>query len=333
MRVGLIIGKFMPLTKGHIGLIEFGLQNCDKLIVAVCSIKSEPINGDLRFEWVKKHFYNNKKVQVEHITREDLPDDTESNRYVSKVWGEYLQSLYPEVNIVFASEKYGEYLGEYMNIEYKLFDVERKTIPISATLVRQNPFKYWDYIPEVVKPYYVKKVCIYGSDSCGKSTLTIDLAKYYKTAFVPELARNMFEWSDLQTENLNINHLEQFAKLQYDAVLSMTHFANKILLCDSDNITTQVYSMVYCGFITDEIKKYELDYDLFLFLDIDTPYIEDGQRDLGDRRKEMRQRFMKELDSRGIQYILINGSWEERFSKAVKAIEENIFKGGGGVSD
>lgn len=325
MRTGLVIGKFMPMTKGHIGLIEFGVKNCDKLIVAVCSLKSEPIDGDLRFNWVKKHFYNNSKVEVVHITNEDLPNSSESSRYISKIWAEYLQSLYPEVNIIFASEKYGEYVAEYMNAEYMIFDVERKTIPISATKVRENPFKYWDYIPEVVKPFYVKKVCIYGPDSCGKSTLTMDLAKYYKTAFVPEIARNMFEWSDLLIDNLNMNHLEQFAKMQYEAVNSMKNFADRILFCDSDNITTQIYSDVYCGYITDEIKKYEITYDLFLFLDIDTPYIEEGQRNLANRRKEMRQRFMQELDQRSIEYVVISGSWKERFEKATRAIDNKFF--------
>lgn len=325
MRTGLIIGKFMPLTKGHIALIEFGIKNCERLIVAVCSVKSEPIDGDLRFSWVKKHFYNNNKVEVVHITNEDLPNSSESSRYISKVWAEYMQNLYSEVNIIFASEKYGEYVAEYMNAEYMLFDVERKTIPISATKVRENPFKYWDYIPEVVKPYYIKRVCIYGPDSCGKSTLTMDLAKYYKTAFVPEIARNMFDWSDLLIDDLNINHLEQFARLQYEAVNSMKHFANKILFCDSDNITTQIYSEVYCGCVTDEIKKYEIPYDLFLFLEIDTPYIEEGQRNLENRRKEMRQRFMRELNQRSIEYVIISGSWEERFEKAIRAINNTFF--------
>lgn len=83
-------------------------------------------------------------------------------------------------------------------------------------------------------------------DSCGKITLTIDLAKYYETFYVPELARCMFDWSGLLIDDLNMNQLAQFARLQYEAVNSMKHFADKLLFCDSDNITTQVYSEVYC---------------------------------------------------------------------------------------
>jgi HTH-type transcriptional regulator, transcriptional repressor of NAD biosynthesis genes len=325
MRTGLIIGKFMPLTKGHIALIDFGIQNCDNLIVAVCSLKSEPIDGSLRYNWVKKYYGNNKRVQVVHIT-EEIPGSSESSREISKLWSDYLKAMLPKVNIVFASEQYGEYVAEYMGIDYKLFDIKREAVPISATKVRENPFKYWDYIPDIVKHYYIKKVCIFGPDSCGKSTLTTDLAKHYETAFVPEIARNMFEWSDLQIDNLNINQLEQFARLQSEAVKSMIHFADKVLICDTDNITTQIYSEVYCGQITEEIKKYEdIDYNLYLLLDIDTPYMEEGQRNLPHRRKEMFERFKKELEKRNINYILINGSWEERFKKSVKAVDKVVF--------
>jgi len=321
MLTGLIIGKFMPLTKGHIGLIDFGLQNCDRLIVAVCSMKSEPIEGELRYNWVKKYYGSNERVQVVHIT-EELPSSSESSRYISRIWASYLKGLFPKVNIVFASEQYGEYLAEYMKVQCKLFDVSRNTIPISATKIRENPYKHWEFIPDIVKPFYVKKVCVYGPDSCGKSTLAVNLAKHYKTAFVPEIARNMFEWGELLIDNLNINHLEQFAKLQSEAVKSMVYFADKVLICDTDNITTQVYSQVYCGQITDEIKKYEnIDYDLYLLLDIDTPYIEEGQRNLGHIRREMYNRFKSELDKRNIKYIYINGSWDERFNKAVEAID------------
>lgn len=322
MLTGFILGKFMPLTKGHVALINFGLESCDNLIVAVCSLKSEPIEGSLRYKWLKKQYGSNKRIKIVHIT-EELPGSSESSREISKLWADYLKVRFPEVNIIFASEKYGEYVAEYMGIQYKLFDVYRNTVPISATKVRETPFEHWNYIPDIVKPYYIKKICIYGPDSCGKSTLTIDLAKHFKTAYVPEVARNMFEWSDLLIDNLSIDHLEQFAKLQCEAVKSMVHFANKVLICDTDNITTQIYSEIYCGQVTNEIIKYEnIDYDLYLLLDIDTPYIEEGQRNLPHRRKEMFERFKGELEKRKINYVLINGTWQERFEKAIEAVDK-----------
>lgn len=153
---GLIIGKFMPLTKGHIGLIDFGIENCDRLIVAVCTLKSEPIEGILRYNWVKKYYENNKKVEVVHVTKE-LPSPSKDMKELAKLWSGYLKEAFPEVSIVFASEPYGEYIAEYMKADYKLYDIERKTISISATMIRNNPFKYWEFIPDIVKPYFIKK--------------------------------------------------------------------------------------------------------------------------------------------------------------------------------
>jgi len=323
--LGLVIGKFMPLTKGHISLINFALKNCDELIVAVCTQTGEVIDGDIRYQWVKKEFENNKKIRIEWLVT-DLPNSSVSNRGISKVWAGYLKKKFPSAEIFFASEKYGEYVAEYMNIKYKLYDVDRKIVPISATMIRNNPFKYWDFIPEIVKPYFNKKICIYGSDSCGKSTLTMDLAKYYKTTYVPELARNIIEWGNLDCDNLKTIHLDQFAKMQYEAIKSMNNIANKLLICDSDNITTQIYSNVYCGEVTDETRRYEISYDLYLFLDIDTNYIEEGQRNLKDRRFEMKQRFIDELNKRNTPFTLINGSWDERFDKSIIAIDKLLNK-------
>lgn len=156
MLKGLIIGKFMPLTKGHIGLIDFGIENCDKLIVAVCTLKAEPIDGELRYNWVKKYYENNKKVEVVHITKE-LPSPSKDMRELAKLWSGYLKEAFPEVNIIFASEPYGEYIAEYMEADYKLYDVDRKAMPISATMIRKDPNKYWDFIPDIVKPYFMGK--------------------------------------------------------------------------------------------------------------------------------------------------------------------------------
>lgn len=38
MKKGLVIGKFMPIHKGHIKLIDYALNNCDTLIILVLSI-------------------------------------------------------------------------------------------------------------------------------------------------------------------------------------------------------------------------------------------------------------------------------------------------------
>jgi HTH-type transcriptional repressor of NAD biosynthesis genes len=90
--------------------------------------------------------------------------------------------------------------------------------------------------------------------------------------------------------------------------------ANKILFCDTDVITTQIYSQHYLGVVPEvlyEIEK-KVNYDVYFLMDIDVPWIADGLRDLGDRREEMMRIFRDELGKRNLNYVLVTGSFVER---------------------
>ncbi|MEH7393369.1 AAA family ATPase [Bacillus sp. JJ1474] len=66
---------------------------------------------------------------------------------------------------------------------------------ISATNIREKGiFEYWDYIPDEVKTFFIKKVVILGTESCGKSTLTRNLALIYNTTYVKEYGRDYCEY-------------------------------------------------------------------------------------------------------------------------------------------
>ena len=49
---------------------------------------------------------------------------------------------------------------------------DRTLIPVSSTQIHADPFRYWEYIPEIVRPHFVKTVLLVGGESTGKSTLT-----------------------------------------------------------------------------------------------------------------------------------------------------------------
>jgi len=208
-----------------------------------------------------------------------------------------------------------------MGIEYKFFDIERTSFPVSATDVRKNPFLYWDYIPEAVKPYYRKKVCIYGPESTGKSTITVKLAQYFKTNYVPEVAREYLNDHKVVYEDISV-----IAKMHADAVLEEEKKSNKVLFVDSDIITTMIYSQFYFG-KTPDFESWIINantFDLYLLFDIDTPWADDPQRDSKNFRKEHRVWFEEELKKRNISYTVISGSWEERFDRSLKAIKEKL---------
>ncbi|MEE8441333.1 MAG: adenylyltransferase/cytidyltransferase family protein, partial [Spirochaetia bacterium] len=66
---GVIIGRFMPPHRGHCYLIDFARNFTADLTVFVCTLRSEPIPGDLRYQWVHELFPT---VRVVHITEEIL---------------------------------------------------------------------------------------------------------------------------------------------------------------------------------------------------------------------------------------------------------------------
>jgi HTH-type transcriptional repressor of NAD biosynthesis genes len=318
---GLILGKFLPLHAGHVALIEFGSNNCDELIVLICANDAELIDGDTRLYWIEQTFKDPDKVKPVLLRYDDrlLPNTSESSRDVSKLWADHIRSLVAPVDIVFSSEPYGEFMAEYLGCDFKVFDRDRIAFPVSATLIRNAPFEYWDHIPPAVRPSYVKKICLCGTESTGKTTLTQKLAAHYHTTCVIEMAREILE----KTIECIEEHLQAIAKLHAETINAKILQANKMLFVDTDVNITRSYSR----FLFD--KELEVPawideanrFDLYLYLDNDVPFVQDGtrldiaQRDLLDKSHKA------ELTKRGINYALINGSWDERFLQATTIID------------
>jgi len=63
-------------------------------------------------------------------------------------------------------------------------------------------------------------------------------------------------------------------------------------------------------------------FDLYIFPDTDVPYVEDPQRDSEHMREIFREKLLTILNKKNADYVIINGGWEERFMKALQAIEE-----------
>ena len=168
---------------------------------------------------------------------------------------------------------------------------------------------YWDFIPAIIRPYFVKKVCFYGPESTGKTTMAKRLAEVYQTEFVPEVSREMIASNNFTEEDIiRIGHA------QTQRVLEKVKTANKILFCDTDLITTQIYSQTYLHRVPGILYELErrIKYDRYFLFDIDLPWVDDGLRDLGNQRNEMYDVFKNELVKRKIPFIDVRGNHEER---------------------
>ena len=67
MKRGLVLGKFLPLHKGHIELVNFARQRCDELTVLICSTTSEPIPGLIRLGWIEGFYKNDNQIKPVHV--------------------------------------------------------------------------------------------------------------------------------------------------------------------------------------------------------------------------------------------------------------------------
>lgn len=320
-KLGFVLGKFYPLHKGHIHLIESANKQVDKLIVIIGSLKSESISGDIRYTWLKNTFPN---IEIHHLTDEN-PQYPEEHPDFWNIWISSIRKFIPQkIDIVFSSEIYGEELAQYLNAKHVCIDLERKTFPISGSQIRKNPMRNWDLISNAAKPYFVQKIVLYGPESTGKTTLSKKLANYFNTIWIPEYAR---EYLEKKLTPVELSDIPFIAKGQIQLEMEAINSSNKILFCDTDLLVTKVYSEHYYNTCPDWIIKeaYTREYSLHLLTYIDIPWVADRLRDRGDRKEEMFNLFQSELEKTKRPYKLITGNFEERFQKSVEIIKKEIL--------
>ena len=319
MTTGLVFGKFMPVHKGHLALIDFALSQCDQLIVSMTVTSEDIIPPELRLYWLTDLLSVYPAIDVV-AESDDFHDPTLPLWEATKLWAAFIKRRFPTVSVFFSSEEYAIPLAYHSGLRHVTFDSHRRKVPISATLIRQNPARYWDYIPEIVRSYFVKKLCLYGPESVGKTTLAQQLADDYQTVFVPEMARQLITSNDL-----TLNDMIRIGQAQTAAVQAAEAKANRILFCDTDVITTQIYSAIYFDQVPPVLYELEqqIQYDTYVLLDIDVPWIADNLRDFEHQRVEMLAHFRHELDKRNYTYELVSGPYPDRL-KATKSIVDQL---------
>lgn len=325
MKKGFVLGKFLPLHKGHLALIEFACQHCDFLYIIVCFSKEEPIEGIVRKQWLYNELSSYKNIALISLPYDEsvLPNTSVSSHDVSKKWATELKKVVPDADIVFTSEKYGDYLAEFMNIEHLLYDEGRVAFPISSSMINKEPFKYWNYIADSAKPWFVKKIAILGSESTGKSTLTEKLANHFNTAYVAEAAREIVE----KTIECTFKMLEEIAILHAKKIDEGLSVANKLLFIDTNITITKSYShfLFNSELIVDSWVEEASKADLYLFLETDCPFIQDGTRLNEAERNKLSLCHKEQLAKDNIDFVSIGGSWDNRFEMIVDIIKKKYF--------
>ena len=317
MSRGFILGKFLPPHTGHMFLCHTAAQMVDDLTILVCSLNREPIPGNLRRDWMAAL---NPNARICWINK-DVPQTPSEHPDFWNIWQKICQEHHPEpIDRVFGSEDYILRLAEELGAKPVIVDPDREAVPVSGTTIRKDPAAHWSFIPGPVRPFYQKRVVLFGPESTGKSTLSKYLADHFNTLWVPEYGRTYDTYC--KPKAWKEDDFEAIAQGHLASRKALAPIAGPVLLEDTDPLLTCVWQEMLIGHQPKWSQEVDLA-DLYLLMDIDMPWVDDGLRYFGS--KEKRQLFMdlatQILDDRGAHYVRISGDWESRQYRAIEAIE------------
>lgn len=329
---GLVLGKFMPLHFGHMFLITSAAKGCEKLTVLACSIKSEPIPGNLRYGWVKSfcNSYQEKNIKAINIT-EELPQLPEEHPQFWEIWCDLIKENCPDIDVIYTSEDYGFELAKRLGIKHELVDKERKKHPISGTKIRNNPYENWSQIYTPARSYFINRIYFLGPESTGKTTTSKNLSEEFDVNWVPEYGRILYEKKE---GNLDYRDFYEIVIKQREIENSLVERTQEqVIFCDTDVITTKVFfKFYYPEYSLSNFFDYHIEQQLvnkchfFVMSPEGTEFVQDGTRTVipkEDRQMHFDE-IIKELNKWNIPYTVLRGDYKERHSVVKKFVEKLV---------
>jgi HTH-type transcriptional repressor of NAD biosynthesis genes len=318
---GLVFGKFYPLHKGHEYLIRYASNCCTKLDVLMCFHPNESQFAE-RLGAMGQFCATLRNVTVHYRISSDLPEWEDDDDEAYKRWTEVIRFYSPDAKYVFTSEDYGWTTARHANLHHVPVNPLRTITPVSARLIREKPFAFWDYLSDFIKPHYQKRVYVLGPESCGKTTLAKALAHEFDGTYVPEFGRDYYEMRFDPCEKITGEDLANILVGHEKSIEAASHSGKKFLFIDTDAIATKLFHEFWNKELLNVENLVTLSrYDLTLFCEPDIPY-EDGEGRILKDRDAFAARYKEELQIFGIPYQPITGMGYIRTRNATEIVAE-----------
>ena len=314
-QTGVVIGKFLPLHRGHEFLIATARAQVRQLSIIVCERPTDLVPGEIRAGWIRELFPDARVLLVR-----DEYDQDDSSLW-ARLTVEWL-GFVPDA--AFTSENYGQHWARFMGCTHVLVDLDRARFPVSGTRVRENPRASWEFLTAPAREYFALRVCVLGAESSGTTTLARALARELETNWVEEYGREFcalkygrgdFEW-----------HSEEFALIareQNRQIDAAARTCNRVVVCDTDAFATRLWHHRYLGFWSPEVERIARESkkpDLVVLTSPDIPFVQDGLRDGEHVRGAMHEQFIQELNSCNANWMIARGSVEERITQVLARV-------------
>ena len=372
MKVGICFGGYCPMHQGHLDVIMRAKKENDVCFVVVCGYDNEPrsweinLNLDERHNLINNFFCNDEQIVVLKINDTELGIDESMSDHNWTVWQNKVKELI-FVNVHWRGpyikyQKIDEITSDitwYVAETFYKTSIERNNVmngkvilidklnPVSGTLIRNNPIKYWNKISKPFKPYLCKNILILGTASEGKSTLVRDISNYFDIPHAWEYGRGYMEDRDMQDTDLTVDDFKEFLKGQISICNNFrTQSKNGIFISDTDNCVTLMYAKAYSS--NTEIQINEDDYKvlyneakrlhknskfkwnhIFVFPPSKN-FVNDGSRYMGQASMEERNKNFEILQKLiqefypDVSKTYLNGSFLQNFNEVKNYINSLI---------
>jgi HTH-type transcriptional regulator, transcriptional repressor of NAD biosynthesis genes len=174
----------------------------------------------------------------------------------------------------------------------------------------------------------VKRVCLLGAESTGKTTLAAALAERFDTVWNPEYGRPYTEIGRPHGAPWTSWEFTHIARIQCWYEDFLAGLARRVLFADTDAFTTAMFHEVYLGTPAtafDELVRRP--YALFLVCGLDAPWRHDGVREFEAQRRWMHERYLRRAQESGSPWLLVEGPLERRLDAAAEAVGHALAEG------
>ena len=375
MKVGITFGGYCPMHTGHLDLIMKAKKENDLCYVIVCGYDNEPRGDEIgltlnrRYSLVKQMFKDDEQINVLKVNDTELGIDESMSETNWDIWLHCVEEQVEALEEKIADEmigftEYTWYVGEQSYVESlkkRIYDrqkdntfgiidnivyVERSKNPISATMIRENPIKYWNKIAWPFRQYFSTNILITGTASEGKSTLTRDIATYFGLPYSEEYGRTYMEYYGKDDTDLTVTDFQQFLiEQRRDTQKKIESSGNSgIVISDTDNLVTLMYAKAYVDdpdidLTEDDYKTLEtlarnikrgIQWDKIFLLPPKNTFVDDGCRYMKqstmDERTKNYNILVKLLKDFGWwdKVEIINGDYLENFNAVKDYINSKI---------
>ena len=372
MKVGICFGGYCPMHQGHLDVIMRAKKENDVCFVVVCGYDNEPrsweinLNLDERHNLINNFFCNDEQIIVLKINDTELGIDESMSDHNWTVWQNKVKELifgnvhwrgpyikYQKIDEItsditwYVAEPFYKTSIERNNVMNGRVILIDKLNPVSGTLIRNNPIKYWNKISKPFKPYLCKNILIIGTASEGKSTLVRDISNYFDIPHAWEYGRGYMEDRDMQDTDLTVDDFKEFLKGQISICNNFrTQSKNGIFISDTDNCVTLMYAKAYSS--NPEMQINEDDYkvlyneakrlhknnkfkwDHIYVFPPSKNFVDDGSRYMGQASMEERNKNFEILQKLiqefypDVSKTYLNGSFLQNFNEVKNYINSLI---------